>query len=420
MKPIEALQTAGAWKKAIEGEPYNVSEVGGALTDIPAKMGIDLLNNVTDGLQVLSDVASSPDSVIGAVVTAIKAVVSSIKKSAAQREVNYSEARVGYLSEARGIRVASKLPGFQGCASGFWRYPRASIAKDHCVPIWDPLGTPGNLPSWMVPYGWTKKPSPWWPYDAPQPVGNSLPDICYDWEDINLDAGDSDCSVNASKIVIVAWPWAWPLCCPLRAAGSFLRYSKLDLEKIVAAQYMLPTPQHVLTQAYDVAESKRIITAAMLWWWPKAYQIAPGLWANSEEPRQTNGYDPKNPGSGTPFSYYSAALSRIEGFERCRSAMLANPELVPYEVRALFKKNPDFSTSPPKGEPMLDLKVSKIGAVPSLPSNVAAWVAAGLGTVVVIGGITYFMATRGAAAGQLISRGHRPTAAITRHHRGRK
>jgi hypothetical protein len=289
-------------------------------------------------------IAASPDSIIGAVVAGIKAIVGAIKKAAAQRELNYSEARVGYLSEARGIRLASKLTGYQGCRSGFWNYPRAGISKDHCVPIWDPLGTPNNLPSWMVPYGWTKKPSPWWPYDSAKPVGNSLSRVCYDWEDINLDMGDSDCGADANETVIVAWPWAWPLCCPLRAAGSFLRYSNLDLEKIVAAQYMLPTPQHVLTRASDVAESKKIIKAAMKYWWPEAYEAAPGDWRNNGKPRQTQGYDPKTPASGTTFANYAAAMARIAGFERCRKAILADPTLIPIEVRNLYPQNPDFTT----------------------------------------------------------------------------
>ena len=347
MKIIEQIQTAGAWQAAIEGGfPTDLSSLGGVVTQVPGQMGQDLLANLTNGLDVLANVAASPDSIIGAVVAGIKAIVGAIKKSYAQRELNYSEARVGYLSEARGVRLASKLAGYQGCPNGYWNYPRASIAKDHCVPIWDPLGTPLNLPSWLVPYGWEKKGktgNPWWPYDSKTPVGNSLEKTCYDWEDINLDTGDSDCDANAKATVIVAWPWAWPLCCPLRAAGSFLRYSNLDLEKIVAAQYMLPTPQHVLTSASDVAESKRIIKKAMLYWWPEAYEAAPGDWRNNGKPLQTQGYDPKTPASGTTFANYAAAMARIAGFERCRKAILADPTLIPIEVRNFYPLNPDFS-----------------------------------------------------------------------------
>lgn len=347
MKIVEQLQSGGAWQAAIAGGfPTDLASLGGTVTQIPAQIGMDLLGNITQGLDVLSSLSSSPDSIIGAVVAAIKAIVNSITKSAAERERNYAQARVGYLSEARGVRVAGKLTGYQGCRDGYWNYPRASIAKDHCVPIWDPLGTPTNLPEWMVPYGWNKKGktgNPWWPYDSKTPVGNSLPSVCYDWEDINLDFGDSDCSVDANRVVIVAWPWAWPLCCPLRAAGGFLRYSSLELEKIIAAQYMLPTAQHVLTSASDVAESKRIIQKAMKYWWPEAYEAGPGDWRNNGAPRQTQGYDPKTPASGADFPLYAAAMARIAGFERCRKAMLADPTLVPLEVRNLYPQNPDFT-----------------------------------------------------------------------------
>lgn len=381
MKAIEALQSGAAWKAAITGSfPTDLSSLAGITTTLPAKMGQELIDYASNGLQILGDLSGSPDSIIGAVVAAIKSIVSALKKGAAQRELNYATARVGYLAEARGVRLASKLTGYQGCPGGFWNYPRAGIAKDHCVPIWDPLGTPGNLPAWMVPYGWAKgPPNPWWPDGSKSPVGNGLPDVCYDWEDINFDTGDSDCSVDANKIVIVAWPWAWPLSCPLRAAGSFLRFSK-GPESVVAAQYMLPTPQHVLTRMSDVAESKRIITAALKWWWPKAYEAAPGTWLNNGGPRQTQGYDPKNPGSGTTFDNYALALSRIHGFERCRAAMLADRDLVPEDVRALYKENPDFSASPDTGPIVVVGSLNgKFGAAP---------VAGGeLGGVLVLGGL---------------------------------
>lgn len=364
MKPIEELQSGAAWQAAIAGGLAN-AKVSGALTVLPLQAGLDMLSNVPQTLDTLANLANSPDSVIGAVVAAIKYVVSSLRKAAAERELNFSAARCGFLAEARGLRVASNLTGYQGCRPGRWNYPRASIAKDRCVPVWDYLGTPTMLPEWALPDAWRgKKTNPWWPYDASAPVGQSYGRDCYDWEEINLDTGKDDCDIKDSSFVTMCWPWAWPLHSPVRVFGHLLRYSK-GPEDVVAAQYALPTPQHVLTYAADVAYSKQVIKQAMLYFWPDAYEAAPGDWRNNGKPLAFDKRDPNVPGAGVAFHLYAAALGRIAGFERCRAALLLDRGLVPDELQSFYSKNSDFSAAPPPPPKHPRPQVGAVGKVAS-------------------------------------------------------
>lgn len=362
---IEALQSGQAWKAANEGKfPTDLGSLGGVVTSLPTELGRQL----AAGAQALDFIAQlkvgDPASIIGAVVTAIKGIVNSITNAAEQRAINYANARCWYLANARGIRVASKLKAFYGDRGGYFRFPRASVAKDAALPYWDPLGTDDMLPRWLVPYGWTDPSSViQWPA-----VGNWLPRDCTNWFNVNLGA---DCAgaylyvkgeaVPVPHPTIVAWPWAWPLTCPARIAGLWNKTSNAELEKAVAGLYMLPTPQHIATAAADVAVSKALIKLALLRLYPGAYEAAPGYWLTKGEKRYPTGpwsknlsTDPKVRGgivgpdgsptaAGQTFEAYANALARIQGWEVCRAAILEAPHLLPTELRELLVGNPDFA-----------------------------------------------------------------------------
>jgi hypothetical protein len=378
---IESLQSAGAWQASIKGYlPADLSSLGGTVTSLPATIGAGL-QTAQSALKFLETLqGGDATSIVGIVLAAIKGVVNSITKAADQREKNYAEARLWYLANVRGIRLAGKLRNFWGSGgdkyNGYWRFPRASVAEDRPVPYWDPLGTSDNLPPWLVPDPWSPLSPSRWPTKgyAPWPeIGNWLPDTCTNWFQIGLGAecGGAYNRIDGAAVpvknpVIMAWPWAYPICSPARLAGKWGKFSK-GPEDAIAGLYMLPTPQHILTEAWQVADSKAMLLRALWRWFPKAYEAAPGDWRNlgvdtpsgpfvvgfdcdppCGGPIDKNG-DP-NP-VGVPFSALAAALSRIQGFETCRAAILEHPELLPLKTRQLLKENPDFAGVKPGAKP---------------------------------------------------------------------
>jgi hypothetical protein len=352
--------------------PADLSSLGGQVTNIPAQLGAQL-GKLSNAIEVFENLkAGDATSIVGLVVTAIKAVVGSIVKAAEKRERNYAEARLWYLANVRGIRKTSSLYNFFGSGgdAGDWRYPRASVAKDRAVPYWDPLGTSGNLPTWLVPYDWAAD-NYQGPYRWPG-VGNWLPDDCTDWTALNLGAkcpGPHN-TLDGEKIplkicTIVAWPWAYPLCSPARLSGLWGK-SSAGPETAVASLYMLPTPQHIATRAADVADSKRLIELALKRWFPEAYLAGPGDWRNTGKSYPTGvwsrdiqtggaifGPDGGYTGIGVSFDVLAGALARIHGFEVCRAAILADPVLLPEDLRSLLKGNPDFAGVSSKPKPGL-------------------------------------------------------------------
>lgn len=416
MYAIEALQSAGAWQASIKGYlPVDLSSLGGAATSIPATIGSSLAK-ATNALQVFESlVAGDATSIVGIVVTAIKGVVNSITQAADQREKNWAEARLWYLANVRWIRQASKLKNFWGSGgdkyNGYWRFPRASVAEDRPVPYWDPLGTSGNMPGWLIPDPWSpSNPSRWpdknWP---PWPaVGNWLPESCENWSQISLGASCSGAYNRDAEGVkyavkhptIMAWPWAWPLSSPARLAGKWSKLSK-GPEDVVAGLYMLPSPQHILTPAQAVADSKKILLLAMKRWFPLAYEAAPGDWRNTGRERPIGPWvigvdckpedkcggilDPNGDYNvpGVNFTELASALARIAGFERCRAAILERPDLMPQELRAMLKENPDFkgANTKPKPKP----KGPGVGAVGGISGKPKP--SGGGGAAVALGGL---------------------------------
>ncbi len=368
MLDIEALQSGGAWQAAIKGSlPADLSSLSGPVTDLPAKIGAQLVK-LSDAVKVFEDLsAGNAASIIGAVVAAIKAVVGSIVKAADKRERNWAEARLWYLANVRGVRQTSSLYNFFGSGgkAGDWRYPRASVAKDRAIPYWDPLGTSGNLPKFLVPYDWAS-PDYKGPHRWPG-VGNWLPDDCTSWSAIGLgakcsgptgmsggpDVYDPHETINLEICTIVAWPWAYPLCSPSRLAGLWGKSSE-GPETAVASLYMLPSPQHIDTKSADVADSKRLLLLALERWFPEAYLAGPGDWRNTGKSVPSGVWsrgegggivapDGGYAGVGVSFEILAGALARIEGFERCRAAILEAPHLLPEDLRKLLKGNPDFA-----------------------------------------------------------------------------
>lgn len=394
---IESLQSGGAWAASIKGAlPADLSLLSGTATALPAQIGAGI-SKLTNTLKVFEDLrAGDPTSVIGIVVAAIKAIVNSITKAAEKRERNYAEARLWYLGNARGVRVATKLKNFfgDGGQGGDWRYPRASAAKDRAVPYWDPLGTSGNMPDWLVPYGWASGSKQFsWPA-----VGNWLPDDCTNWPDISLGATCSgahnwvgDEKVPVKHPTIVCWPWAYPLTCPSRVAGLWGKASQ-GPEAVVAGLYMLPTPQHIATYEGDVAASKDIILSALNRWFPQAYEAAPGDWRNTGVEYPTGPYskdfetgtpDYRKAAPGVPFTLLATALSRIHGFEVCRQAIIEAPWLLPQDLRALLKGNTDFD-----GVPMTNgsgQQNGEKGSLPSDPSSGGGGIVLGVAAIGIVG-----------------------------------
>jgi hypothetical protein len=266
VKIIEQLQSGGAWQAAISGGfPTDLASLGGVVTQIPAQIGMDLLGNVTQGLDVLSSLSSSPrlhHRRRGGRHQGRRQLHH--QSPPPQRERNYAQARVGYLSEARGIRLAGKALGLSGLPRRLLELsPGLPSPRTIACPIWDPLGTPTNLPSWMVPVRLvTRRARPATPggptirrrlrSGIPSPrvmlrLGRHRPRY----------SAIADCDADAKKHGDrrMALGLA-PLQPPPRRRFDSSGTPQLELEKIVAAQYMLPTAQHVLTSASDVAESK--------------------------------------------------------------------------------------------------------------------------------------------------------------------
>jgi len=379
LKPVEYLQSAGAFQAAVKGYyPADLSVLGGGGTSLPFTLGRDLAANAANVLEVLEDLPDGDaTSIIGVVVAAIKGIVSAIRKAAAQREINYAEARTSLIANVRGVVPVDSLRSFGGGRAGDWTFPRASVAEDKHIPYWDPIGIlDSNLPAEFWPYKNLPafQPIPGaLPGAFDMPAGNWLTDGCENWNQISLGA---DCSgpytrVLGMKVFIrdilngknkvagippittIAWPWAWPLTCPSRAIGNWTKYSK-GPEEATAGLYMLPTIQHVLTREADVNESERILMLALKRFYPEAYLAQRGDWrttgpdSNTTIPfarLQFNKRDGEYMGNvgGPSFAALAVSLARIDGFRRCREAMRQNPEALPVELQQRLDENPDFS-----------------------------------------------------------------------------